>query len=118
MSTLARKEPVTRENGVLIFESSHLEQRAYWFDDGGIMLLTWELDIEGEWDSDTDNIVNVLPDGVPRLRAFLAQPRRGGHPIDVTCPTCRQNPGWSCVTLSDRVQRHDFHASRKRAVRP
>lgn len=39
-------------------------------------------------------------------------------PMSVVCPTCRQNPGWSCVTMRERIERHDFHASRRRAVRP
>lgn len=70
---LARKEPVTRENGAMIFESSHVEVRAYWFDDGGVMLLTWLLEPHGEWHLDTDDIVNVLSDDVPRLLAFLVK---------------------------------------------
>lgn len=39
-------------------------------------------------------------------------------PLKVVCPTCRQNPGWNCVNLGDRMQRHGFHASRRRAVMP
>lgn len=72
MTKLARKKPVTRKNGVLIHEwAGWFEKRAYWFDDGGLMFLTWTKDGR-KWDFDPVDTVNLEPDSVVRLRDFLA----------------------------------------------